>query len=69
MDTNIFSDQNYLADNFGGIVVHWVRKVLEIKVDKTRGSVKKEQSSDRQSSRIYLKHKSNDRLERKITLR
>jgi hypothetical protein len=67
MDMNIFSDQNYLTDNFGGVVVHWMRKVLDIKVDKTRGSVKNEQSSDRQSTRIYLKHNSNDRLERKIT--
>ena len=61
MDTNIFSDQNYLTDNFGGIVVHWMRKVLEIKVDKIRGSVKIEQSSDRQSSLINLKQNSNDR--------
>jgi hypothetical protein len=67
MDTNIYSDQNNLTDNFGGILVHWMRKVLEIKVDKSKGSGKNEQTNDPPTTRFYLKHKSNDPLERKIT--
>jgi len=63
MDTNLYSDHKNLTDNIGDILVHWMRKVLESRVDKTRGSVKNEQSNDQHTD--AFKHRKNERMERK----
>lgn len=63
MDTNIYS--NDLTDNLGDMLVHWIRKVREIKAYKTSESVRNEVSPDRRTGRIFIKIKSSERLERR----
>jgi hypothetical protein len=69
MDTNIYSNNDYLPENIGDALVHWIRKVHEIKMDKPNGSVKNEQSAnDRHTDRSSIQLKRNERLERKKTI-
>ena len=65
MDTNIFSINENL--NLGDVLVLWIRKVYEIKTDKTGGSAKNEQPSNDQhtNNRSAIRTKRNERLERK----
>jgi hypothetical protein len=64
MDANIYSDYDKYKYNLGESVVLWIRRVLKIKLYKTNGSAKNEQS-DQNSDLIYSKLKSGERLERK----
>lgn len=68
METHKYSDYNNLTDNFGGVVVYWMRKVLEIKSDKSSGSVKNEQSENHHIHRNPITGRNNERLERKMFL-
>ncbi len=61
----MYSNNDSLTNNLGDTLVHWIKKVREIKTYKTNGSDGNGHSSDQPTGWISVKITNRNRLEQK----